>query len=800
MAINPDLIPLSDYFSSQFTDKDSGLNLAGGTVEFYRASDQVTAKNVYKISGTPPNYTYTSLGSTLTLSASGTFQDGSNNNVVVYGYPYLGTPAAPTTPQTVDLYYAVIKNSDGTTQFTRIGFPNIEEAITTEDDDIENLIENGQFLLHNDIPASDANGHVVGKISQDRTPIAPGGWNFVRSNGSTATYLVTFERYASIATAPTSDPRYAVQIQIETKDATDTEYDLRKQFRFVNRFYSENITFNLYFEAQSVGSDITDCQIILIWNFGTGGSPSSETEVSIHNFDLTSTLTAFNLEVDFELPDPHVLGTNDDDYIEIAFRTPNEELTYKITNVCLTVDGDRTLHAFPVDTNSDQITKSAAGWLPTPNADGSDLLLPVWQTQAGFGYDYGSVGKVYPIVLPTVSEGYHLCDGARYKYGDYQSNGVPNSRLGDALWDSTLNIMRFGTGPQYFTAIYPNTVGVTGKFRVTQNTTGLATTASAGTSGFTLTSLHTGANYVNFTSFLVLASTLQLRGIYPGNPADTIVDGGTATNFTFSFIEGNGSVHPDLIGDWYQVVTGTAAAMAGAGAYFSFYMRDSGGVQQRYNPWYNIGGAGAAPGVGGTDIEIRVEAADNAADVAQKTMEALNGWQMIEVATVAASSLSGGEYFTVYSPNATAFNVYYVKDGVGSAPGTDYDVAVDIVAADTADGVATKSRTAINKAFFAVPDLQGTFVRGWDNGAGRDPNAANRYAYVPNYFGDQIGTSQWDMVRSHYHSVPNTLSNIAVTGATNGLSNSGSGNNFTGNQGLAESRPVNVALNWMIKY
>jgi len=83
----------------------------------------------------------------------------------------------------------------------------------------------------------------------------------------------------------------------------------------------------------------------------------------------------------------------------------------------------------------------------------------------------------------------------------------------------------------------------------------------------------------------------------------------------------------------------------------------------------------------------------------KKNMEDLvngiKGVEATEVVIGAASTLSGGEYFTISSP-ATSYYVWYKKDGTGTDPapgGT--GIEVDISATDTAAQVASKTATAI---------------------------------------------------------------------------------------------------------
>src|SRR4029079_4637810 len=141
-------------------------------------------------------------------------------------------------------------------------------------------------------------------------------------------------------------------------------------------------------------------------------------------------------------------------------------------------------------------------------------------------------------------------------------------------------------------------------------------------------------------------------------------------------------------------------------------------------------------------------------------------------------------------------------DGIGSDPapgGT--GIQVDIVAADTATQVASKTMIALNNKFFAVPDLRGWFLRGWDDSAGIDPAAAARagLAGLGLNGGDHIGTLEIDEILGHTHTVfgggtKQKFDYPYFRSSANNLSTD------TSATGLSESRPVNINVAWMIKY
>jgi microcystin-dependent protein len=101
---------------------------------------------------------------------------------------------------------------------------------------------------------------------------------------------------------------------------------------------------------------------------------------------------------------------------------------------------------------------------------------------------------------------------------------------------------------------------------------------------------------------------------------------------------------------------------------------------------------------------------------------------------------------------------------------------------------------------FNLPDYRGYFLRGWDNGAGNDPDAASRTNRGDGITGDNIGTKQTDQFVSHSHSFPWSFSasGNGLGYATNTASaNASLGTNPTGG---TESRPKNITILYYIKY
>lgn len=130
---------------------------------------------------------------------------------------------------------------------------------------------------------------------------------------------------------------------------------------------------------------------------------------------------------------------------------------------------------------------------------------------------------------------------------------------------------------------------------------------------------------------------------------------------------------------------------------------------------------------------------------------------------------------------------------------------------------------------FNVPDFRGRFLRGRDGGAGNDPDRATRTAMTTGgAAGDNVGSLQTGQFASHTHSykdvifsyqdatlagAPSNLTRVVTPKAAsweNGLGTDGSAdtdnygwewnNRVTVSAGGNETRPINISVNYIIKY
>jgi microcystin-dependent protein len=112
---------------------------------------------------------------------------------------------------------------------------------------------------------------------------------------------------------------------------------------------------------------------------------------------------------------------------------------------------------------------------------------------------------------------------------------------------------------------------------------------------------------------------------------------------------------------------------------------------------------------------------------------------------------------------------------------------------------------------FNIPDLRGYFPRGWDHGAGHDPDAAARVAIqTGGATGDNVGSYQADQNVSHTHSqAAHSHSYVEVTGSKGGGAGTGSYGStvstgattaYNYNDGGNQANPRNVDVMYVVIY
>ncbi len=815
MAINPKYVIASDL-ESYFVDKLTGFPLRGGIITYYSDNDRVTKKPIYQIvSPSPGNYSYVVLPNPIILSNEGTFQDGNGNNIIPYYYPYDANGK-------IELYYITVTDANGSTQFTRVAWPNISASGSSGSSGSEtNFIPNGQFVVHNNIvystslPITPLSPPIIvipfGSATLDEQIIAPGGWSFRRTHGGTSTFNNSFVRLSTGITGIFDFPRYAFNFVCTNFNVSDTFRDLTVQFANVNTFSGGSPTvgnqpYTFYFAGKSNDSNTYVMQVYLIQYFGTGGSPSAPIVTPLLTESLTPSYQSFNVPIANIPANAGTLGTNDDDYVAIAIRGPASPWSVQMTDFAL-VFGNVPLTSFPVETQAEMLDDALFAGLPIPSATGSDLYLPLVSTPSGLAFSHSEIGSIIASIVPTAGVGLLPCTGGQYQTNQYSTDGIPYSRLQALIYSTGLGLPIYGTGLNYVTAYQE--LGTVSFLVLTLNSFGVATVPTEGSTPTGMSFIQLSA--ISTTGYGVHAystslTSIAVRGSLQG-AVIAVADGiGTPSGFTFAQLINNANRKQVFTVSGFT----TAAALAvgsGPANYWTFTTGLT--APQGFYVWYKVNGIGDNPAPSGFNngIQINLIGSETAGDVAAITFGTLNGGWTYLIAT--NTGIPNNSFFTFSGNAGSKYYVWYNVNSGGTDPLVSgaQGIQVKLATGFTAAQASTATIKAINNFSFAVPDLRGMFLRGYDTGAIWDYEEGTRFGNAYGLFGSAtVGTFEFDMFAEHSHTF-NTTRSSAVASPSTGDDTFLGGEvianvystaiNLTGGQ---ETVPVNANVYWYIKY
>lgn len=839
MAISPTQYPqliaapmLQDYF----VDKDLGTPLAGGIVTFYQDNSRTTLKNVYYQTGSPGAYSYIPLNNPCTLTAVGTFADPGGNDVIPFFYPYdeaTGTIAQP--------YYITVQSSGNIPQFTRENFPFVETISSqTTAELIPNLISNGQFAAHNNLPNSTGtypNGNVsavpnIYPTSSSSFIVAPGGatgWYFATNSTATDTNTINFVAQNSVNSQLTGNPAYVINVACTNANGSATFKELRYRFADVNRFASLDALYTFALSALNNLVGTVPLSLNLIKYYGTGAAtPPAETEIASFSVPPPSR-SGWNIEdISFAFGVANATGPNNDSYVELAIGFPvgvGATFNVSLTNILLT-PGDIIITSYPELPDNDVFATAIAGSLPTPDPNGGSLYLPLVYTGAGLTFDSSSIGKPYASDSQTLAKTELLLDGSSYLYSSYDSRtSIPYSRLGNyylangysqTVSGNTYKIPQYGTGAGFVTAVNTsNTTGANTWLYISSNSFGTSTAVADGASpsGFIIPAAGTTSTASQTTGLGASARAQTTAGVLSGitlrsvtrnisssstsiSGNFTALSGHAVTGLTITILENLSGYPPagsgtPLVGS-LTTFPSTLSLYTGNG--FQWISPVSGGS---FFVYYLLNGAGTVPSGTGTGVPVQLVTGDTVPDIIYKTLIAIQGGFLSTIA--ATSTANPGGYFT-FSAGGTTYAVWFNIGGNTPAPAVSATLIPVVLptGALTAIQVAFATAQAINSYSFAVPNFRGMTLRGLDTAAGFwDADVLTRVSHGNNLLGGVLpGTLEFDLIAAHDHTLP--VSGVPGSGGAAGTIAGNQTNSFT--DGGAETRPVNISVNWVIKY
>jgi len=810
MALNP-LYMTSPNLQEFFIDKDTGFPLAGGKVFYYSDVNREVYKPVYMLAGNGPNYSYAALPNPLTLSAWGTTMDNNRNDIRVYYYPYddLGNP---------ELYYIVVQNSLGVPQWTRQAWPNPLITSTTPivgDSSELNLIPNGQFWLHTNVPNQEF------ELIGGSNIIAPGGFSVELPDTLHSTNEIQFIP-AQFEEVPSQSPRFMCQFTCTNPSTLDAFKKFRIKFDDVNKFCATADTYTFAFNADAnVNIPIA---IEILKYCGTDGTVVPPIPIAT-DVIFSNDQVIYQYQFEFGSNAGYIIDLiNNNDYIAIDISFPTNIGFNVLLTDFLLLFGAQVITGFPIQTSADMITRSSAGWMDNPDYTGMDLYLPVINTRYGQSFDSSVIGKiestlmqwVSPKTINPLSTSIDMpCDGDTYTFAGYSNNGVPYARLGNALVEAynasdvyTSGIPLTGTGVSFATAyIYQSDPN---RLRLTVNTSGAGVApADDVNTGFAISGIVTyGTSTTGSASFgytanvqgsgdsLYVYSTFALTSV-------TAADDTNAPSLNLGPLDYIDGIYAQQGYAFHIDPLAASNLVAGSGMTAQYWTFSN--PTTNYYMWFYFNGE-LDPAVGGaTGIRLVLDASDDIVSTASKIREAINAYQMSDIVITAVPA--AGTWW-LFSTNPGASQNYYVWYAIGVS-GTDpaipgaIGIKVQLESSDTALTTVTKTQLAIDQFQYAAPDLRGLYLRSTDPNSTWDFDAHYRTSNISGFSGAKAGTFEYGQILSHYHvQHPSTLyDNVASQGNAppTGTVSDNVGLT-TENTGGSETRTVNYAVNYIIKY
>lgn len=629
-----------------------------------------------------------------------------------------------------DTYKIEIRLNDGVTPETGTliqtldDWPPVGEGLSPEAvTNSENFVKNGQFRW-NTTPSEEIGG-LTGLIQQAVTPIASGNWEFIRDEGSTAVDHVTFFRYPQYVADPLESPRYACDVANTVPDATNLRKDLSIRWNDVNKFASDSQVYTFGFQAQTLDGSARSVEVVLIKNYGTGGTVSPTEEFIIATFQIQPTMEIFSLSFVFGIPAGSLIGSNNDDFVQLCIRFPRDNaFSIRSTNFVL-FQGALIISSFPTTTSRDFLVRS--GFNDVEPVDNYNLYLKHIRTANGFNYDYSELGRIEARIysgdmLSTPFDpdsNLIFADGSSVAVEMYSPLGVPMRRLWErVIFDPIQGANLFGNGDQFFDVstqlptsqdyilLSPNQLGtgtVAVNFSSPFSFAQVADGAALSTFGYRTYLCSSNANPAGATSVAFIGLPTLISATPVTSPTVGTVPGlllfistlTGAPKFVFTFNNGGGAVGL-------------------AGTYFRYWD----GSNTAYYVWYRVDGAGVDPAPGGFGIRCDLLSSYGNDKVAIATLQTVQGEASSDVIFTSGATVNPSDYWLLNGLGLVGdYTVWYQVNGLGVDPDLPgrTSIMVSLTGAETAAEVQFKTRTALNSVYYALPDYRGVFLKGGGN-------------------------------------------------------------------------------------
>lgn len=337
--------PLQEYFVNKIT----GLPLSGGYVEFFSDPSFTVPKDVYQqtlVTSPTEEYQYASLGSTLVLSAAGTFVGDNGDDIIPFLFPYDGTPSEPgkVQPYFIRVWSGNPSVQGSVLQFTRQGWPpNLTQSTSPTDtfESSQNAFSNPEFSIVNFVPSVNTQKYTINVTTNGSFEIAP-GWTLAYAGTGTLSV-----KQVEIVSEYQPTPSYAIEID-STSGVTPITLTQRL-YKSPRTFYGTFLSVAVLAACKTQATSAT-VTIDYIPNSGTSYTVASGETTSDTEFSLIAGVDDASVYID------NVANTNPPStgYIDLVLTVPSGVVMQYTSFLAVSVQNTSSLITNIQSTNAQQ--------------------------------------------------------------------------------------------------------------------------------------------------------------------------------------------------------------------------------------------------------------------------------------------------------------------------------------------------------------------------------------------------------------------------------------------------------------
>lgn len=366
-----------------FLDKTTGLPLANGTITFYKDESRSDLKAIYTLSGSPGSYTYIQIDNPVVLNGNGTPSDGpdTGNNIPLYYFPYDADGQ-------LELYYVVVQDQFGVTQFTRQARPNVASP-PVSNNLFYNFARNATFYSWSnstDYPA-------IGVGSAISTAYVVDDWSYQQDDASQTIEVSRGTFLPGDNSVPGNPVYYLLYNNTSAGSGVQTYNQFNQSYKSVQTLNSQDVSVSIW--VNQFAGTAGQLSITLTQNFGTGGSPSTNitTAILVVPTLVMGEWTQYTGTAFLPSIFGKTLGTNGDDSLIASLNMPLNKVA-QIGMSTLQIEPGTSVSAFIEQSNNDTTNRTdTIAFYPTFSTGDGKITLKTVADPTWVMADDGTLGN-----------------------------------------------------------------------------------------------------------------------------------------------------------------------------------------------------------------------------------------------------------------------------------------------------------------------------------------------------------------------------------------------------------------------